>query len=417
MKLSYDDILDEIYDFSSEDDSEKDITFLKKVDNYHVFLVKTYEAGLSINSPAWCLKTKTHWNTYINKGVNVVAIDQKYVKGLKTNLPTPNTYFSDTYTNTKNPSIRYGITLYKGSAKYEYFNDDNKISNKDLDIVERIANSVRELDIIKSKLVTTKEEELSVDFIDDIFSEIIEKSGEDTYRSFDYTYYKLSDNDTEQILKVLNTMVINTSDEQNIKVIDYLRKQEIKNIVLGNSTFHSCCGIYDILIYLLYGKDSLPLSGMYLKEREDYDKCFRYTYGVHKTDWGVKYILQSYDSLISYYKDIVDNFDKLIIGDEYYGEILPIEFKYEDENNLHQDFHAFYNYKKENDYYIINFFVEKYFDYLKRYDIKIHFWRNTDSISDIERMYNTLYPIFSDIEQKSDDKLGGIYFELIVGNK
>jgi hypothetical protein len=409
IKLSYDEILDLIYDFSDE---KNDIIFLKQVDNYKVFLVKTYNAGLEINSPSWCLKTKFHWDNWNKKGVNLVAIDQKFVKGNKTNLPTPNTFFGDTYTNTKNPSIRYGITLFKNKIDYNYFNDDNTQSVKDEGIIKKIILEIKDIVIIDNSLTITKDEEEMVSIIDTIFDDILDITGFDNYITFDFGGYRFSHSDTEKLETALKTKTINY-ENSTIPVIDFLRMEEIKNIVLGHSNFISNSGIYDIILYILYGKNSHPLSGMYLSEREDYDKCYRYTYGIHKTLWGMEYILQSYNNPQDYYLEVVKNFHMFVVGDKYFGEInqgLRI-----DSNDISEDFINFYTYRKVENHYIINFYVEEFLEYLKTKNIEITFWMETEEKNIIDRIFNILSSIMEDITIKKDGEKN--YFEIPIGKQ
>ena len=121
-KMSYEQILDLFYD-DIESKSSKDYELVYKDPTYSYYRVYTYEGILKIGSPAWCLKTKSHWDRYYKELPIVwVVIENKY----KGKLLTPNTYYlGGDYINNKRPWVRYGVSL-ADDGSFVGFNDNNK---------------------------------------------------------------------------------------------------------------------------------------------------------------------------------------------------------------------------------------------------------------------------------------------------
>lgn len=107
-KMSYEQILDTFYDQMTSS-SKEDYELIYKDTSYSFFRVYTYKGILEIGSPAWCLKTKSHWDNYQAKYPEQwVVIDNRYVK----NIVTPNNnYFTDAYRNTSKTWVRFGISI------------------------------------------------------------------------------------------------------------------------------------------------------------------------------------------------------------------------------------------------------------------------------------------------------------------
>jgi len=107
-KMSYEQILDTFYDQMTSS-SKEDYELIYKDSTYSFFRVYTYKGILEIGSPAWCLKTKSHWDNYQSKFPEQwVAIDNRYLK----NIVTPNNnYFTDAYRNTNKSWVRFGISI------------------------------------------------------------------------------------------------------------------------------------------------------------------------------------------------------------------------------------------------------------------------------------------------------------------
>lgn len=124
-KLTYQQILDEFYDELSGSKDVKDYELFYKDPEYSYYKVYTYEGILEIGSPAWCLKTKSHWDNYQSKYQNQwVVINNKYVK--KIISPNDN-YLSGEYSSST-PWIRFGVSmkLENGVATWVCFSDNNR---------------------------------------------------------------------------------------------------------------------------------------------------------------------------------------------------------------------------------------------------------------------------------------------------
>jgi hypothetical protein len=343
-KKTYDEILDFVYDDIIE---ENNIEYLFDHNNYRVFWIKTYEAGLTINSPSWCLKTKNYWEQYIAKGSNIVAILNDYVnKSGKTSLPTPETFFGEMYRNTKKPEVRLGITV-KRTHSFDYFDDDNNSLGIYYKLCDDIAKKA--YDIVVQQRFMNNDEKL--EFILDEFGKLVENFGS---KSFDYHYYKFHEESKEKEDKLLKFL---SSEILGENVAKFLRKSENRLFVLQE--LQDSNGLNDIFLYLLYG-DEIPLSGTFLDERgSGYDLLMRFTYGIHKYKWGVNYILQSYESIDEYFKNVCENFHILIIGDNEAGGSPLYNIIYMGE--LEKDgFRKYYKYEFKNNEHVIHFNINKF---------------------------------------------------------
>ena len=309
-KKSYDDILDFVY----SEESDSDINFIFEYGNYYVFEVKDYEAGLNMFSPSWCLKTKKYWETYCRKGINIVAIDKKYAnKRGKTKLPTPNTFFGEHYTNTKKPEIRFGITVYSSGTGFEYYDDDNRMEKKHKKLISEISNKSREyLDFGSSEFRHSGE---ILDDLIDIIDHFIETESTISAMSFDLGGFALSSEATGKLEHFLN----NTEYPAGKTILETIKDN--KEEILSSSEFTQNNGIYDMILYIAFKGMEHYLSGISLSERSQYDICFRYSYGVHKTLWGREMISQSYSKPLDFYEEVAENINKLFIEDDSYGAI------------------------------------------------------------------------------------------------
>lgn len=300
LKMKYEDILTLVYE--DELDTDSDIILAFKYSDYNVYRVKTYEAGLKINSPAWCLKTKSYYDNYtsVRGGTNFVAIKERFSKKGTVLLPTPSDH-NGNYENLHYPMSRIGLTLFR-NKDFEYFDDNNttnvytKYRDPVKSIVEECFKWLRKNEPSSLELNKTK----SYEEFEDILLDII---GDYKKGSFDFVTYTI---DQSQVNEALNVKI----GGQTIKELFNVYKDEIMKNLCNYS------GLMDILIYECFGKEANPLSGMYLKERENVDKFIRYTYGIHKYVWGRKYILQSYKSVRDYLKFIVDNLHYFFIEDD-----------------------------------------------------------------------------------------------------
>ena len=121
-RMSYNDILDIFYnELGTDKDKSEDLELSYKDSQYSYFKVYTYKGILSIGSPTWCLKTKSHWENYHTKYPNQwVVIDNRYIKS----IITPDNNYLDNYKSSKG-WIRFGISIDMTDCSYVAFSDNN----------------------------------------------------------------------------------------------------------------------------------------------------------------------------------------------------------------------------------------------------------------------------------------------------
>jgi hypothetical protein len=89
------------------------------VDKYYVHRVDEYNAVLKVGSPAWCLKTKSHWNDYKAKGYIFV------ISRAGLDLDVPSTYTGVDKYESPNMTWRYGITVNRAGDVVHAHDDNN----------------------------------------------------------------------------------------------------------------------------------------------------------------------------------------------------------------------------------------------------------------------------------------------------
>jgi hypothetical protein len=298
--LPYEDVLDKVFgDFETNDKPIK----IGEYKDYVLFYVKTYEIGLCINSPSWCLKTKSHWDAYNNKkGKNYVAIKKKYVSGTKTSLSVPNNFFGHSYRNNVDPNIRIGITIYP-SGRFEFFDDDNKFhySASEVSLISKICIEWANKNLQKEAEV----ERPILDELYDSLSDLLEVNG------LDFSFndrFKTLDIKMDTLKQILNY----TFKGGTIK--DAIILNEID--LLDREDFVSYCAGMDAILYLALGPNENCLAGYYMSEAEPQDLWYRYRYGCIKSYWGQRLVLQSYKSIDEFRLTLNKSVMPYLINDE-----------------------------------------------------------------------------------------------------
>jgi hypothetical protein len=351
VKLSYNDVIDFV--FADEQSNDKDIEFMFEYNEYKVFRVKTYDAGLTLNSPAWCLKTMSNYRNYteVKNGKNIVAIKKDFIKHNVIMLPTPNSYFGAYYTNSSNPSVRIGITVYP-TGRYDHFDDDNRLVRSNKHIVDDIVN--------KAMIWFNANEKFTVQThnnnYDDFREFAVEQVDDFDYGSFDLSFYNESINSVNDVNTYLNI------EYNGLSLRDYFIS--FRESILGDEHFIACCGFMDAILYTVYDKE-FPLSGMYMNERENYDMCTKFAYGFHKHYWGRAYLLQSYESPKHFFKAIIelDGLAILFGGEHDYGSLLH----YSSDNITSKTINDYISYTEEEKGFIVKFRID---DFNKKFDIE-----------------------------------------------
>jgi len=304
-KMSYDDIIDLLYQES--DKKTSDVKFVGRVKDYLIFHVLTFESGLKICSPSWCIKSKNHWRGYIQTGTSeqFVIIHSEYVnKSGKTKLLTPDSPgYMGSYSNRKKPEVRYGITYYK-NGKTVIFDDNNKnhkVKGVLIDIIQEIKEYVLSENIFSIESNLPNDEYGKVKKI--LISYIQEKSP----LSWDYSIqYNINYDKAYEVVM----------DE----VYNHISKEEFKNWwnkysqkILTDGDFIQSDGLTDYILYMLtdrHGIDEMPhhpLSGNWLDEKEMSDHSYKFFYGFHRNKYGKLYIYQSYDNISNWFESILTN--------------------------------------------------------------------------------------------------------------
>jgi len=90
------------------------------VDQYIIHRVDQYETVLKVGSPAWCLKTKSHWNDYSRLG-DIYVISRQGI-----DLAVPDSMPSNASYESPNMQWRWGITMSKDLTIHHIQDDNNK---------------------------------------------------------------------------------------------------------------------------------------------------------------------------------------------------------------------------------------------------------------------------------------------------
>ena len=123
---------------SAPEPKKDDYELLFEVNNFLVYRVNTYKGILEIGSPAWCLKTKSHWQSYRKQHksngqtIQFVVIHKNFVIDDVSLLSVPDNYESSEKYKTSLPKMRFGITLYPDDESI-CIHDDNNQGIKDID--------------------------------------------------------------------------------------------------------------------------------------------------------------------------------------------------------------------------------------------------------------------------------------------
>ena len=315
-KLSYEEVIDEVY--KSVD--SKDGNYVGHVDNYKIYYVPSYEEGLNICSPSWCLKTRKYWNEYmlLRSGTQFVAIEETYIKNNKTTLLSPNSpqYFGG-YSNETKAHVRYGITIYP-SKRVFVFDDNNKNITKSNEllaaIISKIEEYVEEFNLTK-KVLNTDEFDIVKRFFEtglDLTADL----NEFNYNSFSMTYYEDFDKMIENFFKIVGekTNTIFTYEDW----LNFFKKNE--TLVMSDDFFVSHNGFMDVLLYKS-SKGRHPLWGVLMKETDDFDLSYKYLYGYHNHKYGRLMVEQSYGNVTNFFEYLLENFATVFMRGESYGSL------------------------------------------------------------------------------------------------
>jgi len=310
QKLSYNQIKKLIEDKKDK----KNYEFIFDVDDYKVYLINTYEGALETTSPAWCLKTKSHWDHYtITKGgTQFVAIKKEYVSNSDIKLMVPNKWDGSTYRSNDNKS-RYGITVYH-RLRVDVFDDNNIQYHRfepELDKIVKECISYAK-NIFGDKVINIE----GLDNLIENLSDILENMyGILSFNNIVYT----------DIDKLIEEFYIEIKERLNLSKEELFKKMtEYKDLILQEDFFVANNGIMDLLIneWLtqelnmsslddydnVLKSDLHPLGGLNIREQEYEDWVIKYNYGYQYTKYGRAAIIQSFGSIENFYKNLKDKF-------------------------------------------------------------------------------------------------------------
>lgn len=314
-KMDYDQIIDELYSVESE--SESDIQFVARTEEYLIFHVKNYEAGLDIISPSWCTKTKSHWDTYNMRGYQFVIIEDGYVnKKGKTKLMTPNSKsYMGSYSNTKRPSVRYGVSVNSRGDLTIFDDNNNPLYPFNLPI--GVVNEIEEY-VYDERGTGIGAKPAEYDLGRSLIYEFIDNLG--VYWSS--VAYAGCTNNLDEVFEKF--MIFVKHHNSNFDMIEFYRK--FRSEILEDAGLMEHCAEVDYILYRLCDMANCPpkditLGGYLLGECDPSDHSFKYVYGYSQNKYGRLYILQSYNSLTEWYVYLMTNLGE-VFGDSigWYGE-------------------------------------------------------------------------------------------------
>ena len=305
-KMSYDDIIDLLYQES--DEKTNDVKFVGKVQDYLIFHVLTFESNLKICSPSWCIKTKNDWNGYVQTGNSeqFVVIQSEYVnKSGRTKLLTPDSpAYMGNYFNRKKPEVRYGITYYKNGETIIF--DDNNKSPKLQGVLSDIVKEINKY-VLDEKLFQIIKN-LPNDEYEKVKTLLIAYIQEENPWSWDNSIQRNNIDYDESYKNVMRQIYTHISEEE---FKNWWNKYS--SIILTDGDLIHSDGLTDYILYILTNKNGIdetpnhPLSGLWLSERDESDNSYKFFYGFHKNKYGKIYISQSYGNISDWFEEILKN--------------------------------------------------------------------------------------------------------------
>ena len=132
------DVLTYITKLQIPEEEKEDYEYLFEVNGFLVYRVNSYKGIMEIGSPAWCLKTKSHWENYRKQAksssetIQFVVIHKSFVIDHVSLLSVPDNWKTGDSYKSSLPKMRFGITLYPDDEKI-CIHDDNNLGIKDID--------------------------------------------------------------------------------------------------------------------------------------------------------------------------------------------------------------------------------------------------------------------------------------------
>ena len=142
LKMDYTQLSDLLLDKRSESSKDVGYKFQFSDNIYNYYRIFSVDGVQNIGSPAWCIKSKNHFDNYTSSNPEK---NQQWaiIKKIDKKLVVPNTNYFRKYVNVENPLIRIGITL--NIDKKEVFTfDDNNNNIKDSSIIKMIKKNIED---------------------------------------------------------------------------------------------------------------------------------------------------------------------------------------------------------------------------------------------------------------------------------
>ncbi len=163
------------------------------------------------------------------------------------------------------------------------------------------------------------------------------------YDNFNLFIIELSEEFRKSFTEIVSSkMYFEWSDIENILKRNNLSMNDIrtnKELIFKNiRCYDSINGIVDYVLYTLDKK--YPLGGDKLSDNEDEELFIKYSYGYHNNKYGEEYILQSYNTLGEYYRDICKKILLQVVLENigYSDGIFDINFLKRFKNKVYNNF-------------------------------------------------------------------------------
>jgi hypothetical protein len=359
---------------------DKDYKYLFTIDNYKIYLINNYQGILETGSPAWCLKTKSYFDSYTKtkQGMQFVVIHQKFVTDDNKFLMTvPDDWDGERYESGSYAKMRFGITVYP-SSRMDIFDDSNilieyygygSLTNSRYNFLMPVIEKIKQYHRENVKLITAdnwEDYDQFKELLFNIFDELHLTSSFSTMydRKIDENMVRFYTSVEEQLHLNKEQLFTQMSEyRENILSDDEMTQHDGWRDILLNEWLTSIPGTERLESVPNITADEIALGGYLVSELEIYEPVIKYHYGYQYTKYGKACILQGYGSLTDFYKALtVDFIDVLYDGQ---GLYFPDLFKYNDEEGKTEMIKAL-TYTKKEDGYEIHMNIKKMLSIFKK---------------------------------------------------
>ncbi len=312
---------------------EQPFEYLFTENNYKVYLINKYEGILCTGSPAWCLKTKSHYDDYTKtkRGMQFVLIHERFAPQDDMILLTvPNEWKDTRYESGSYSKMRFGVTVYP-SGRMDIFDDSNTlitwykkdISEERYNFLNPILDKISEY---HKQNFDTIFDDLNIDDYDDLKDQISEILDDldltDSFSNIAPRRSIIIDEDMKTFYSKIEQKLFKNKS-QFLTHLYTFRQQ-----VLQDDYFMARNGYMDILVndMITHNEDVekvnsvpnitsrlIPLGGYFFDEVEVGDSVIKYSYGYQYSKYGKAAIEQGFGSVENFYNHISNNFDLILL--------------------------------------------------------------------------------------------------------